>query len=164
MARPPSHVPTRKSAWPSKKAPGTGAPEDGVAYRRGHHQGRHTKKPGSTGTRLRRRKHPRVPASRDAWTMSSIRKSCGGHIRGSTRRSITSKNWLVDLPDGAPRSSSCRGGAPVPGRVGIPGLQDWLLTLNFSWAQELCIIMFVWMAKFGPLTACGPASTSASTS
>ncbi|MBI2313676.1 MAG: TRAP transporter small permease [Betaproteobacteria bacterium] len=27
--------------------------------------------------------------------------------------------------------------------------QDWLLTLNTSWAQELCIIMFVWMAKFG---------------
>jgi C4-dicarboxylate transporter DctQ subunit len=24
-----------------------------------------------------------------------------------------------------------------------------LLSLNFSWAQELCIIMFVWMAKFG---------------
>jgi C4-dicarboxylate transporter DctQ subunit len=21
--------------------------------------------------------------------------------------------------------------------------------LNFGWAQELCIIMFVWMAKFG---------------
>ena len=33
--------------------------------------------------------------------------------------------------------------------VNIPGLQDWLLGLNFSWAQELCIIMFVWMAKFG---------------
>ncbi len=31
----------------------------------------------------------------------------------------------------------------------IPGLQDWLLSLNTSWAQELCIIMFVWMAKFG---------------
>src|SRR6266702_5314706 len=31
----------------------------------------------------------------------------------------------------------------------IPGLQDWLLSLDFSWAQELCIIMFVWMAKFG---------------
>ena len=31
----------------------------------------------------------------------------------------------------------------------VPGLQDWLLSLNFSWAQELCIIMFVWMAKFG---------------
>jgi C4-dicarboxylate transporter DctQ subunit len=29
------------------------------------------------------------------------------------------------------------------------GLQDWLLTLNLGWAQELCIIMFVWMAKFG---------------
>ena len=33
--------------------------------------------------------------------------------------------------------------------MSIPGVQDWLLSLNFSWAQELCIIMFVWMAKFG---------------
>ncbi|MDT3735069.1 MAG: TRAP transporter small permease [Denitratisoma sp.] len=31
----------------------------------------------------------------------------------------------------------------------IPGVQDWLLGLNLGWAQELCIIMFVWMAKFG---------------
>lgn len=31
----------------------------------------------------------------------------------------------------------------------IPVLQDWLLTINIGWAQELCIIMFVWMAKFG---------------
>ena len=31
----------------------------------------------------------------------------------------------------------------------IPVAQDWLLGLSFSWAQELCIIMFVWMAKFG---------------
>lgn len=31
----------------------------------------------------------------------------------------------------------------------IPGLQDWLLSLNFGWSQELTIIMFVWMAKFG---------------
>lgn len=31
----------------------------------------------------------------------------------------------------------------------IPGLQDWLLQINMGWAQELCIIMFVWMAKFG---------------
>jgi C4-dicarboxylate transporter DctQ subunit len=31
----------------------------------------------------------------------------------------------------------------------IPYVQDWLLSLNFSWAQELCIYMFVWMAKFG---------------
>ena len=30
-----------------------------------------------------------------------------------------------------------------------PALQDWLLTINLSWAQELCIYMFVWMAKFG---------------
>jgi C4-dicarboxylate transporter DctQ subunit len=31
----------------------------------------------------------------------------------------------------------------------IPGLQDWLLGLNLSWAQEACIYMFIWMAKFG---------------
>jgi C4-dicarboxylate transporter DctQ subunit len=30
-----------------------------------------------------------------------------------------------------------------------PALQDWLLTINISWAQELCIYMFIWMAKFG---------------
>jgi C4-dicarboxylate transporter DctQ subunit len=31
----------------------------------------------------------------------------------------------------------------------IPGVQDWLLSLNMGWAQEFCIILFVWMAKFG---------------
>jgi C4-dicarboxylate transporter DctQ subunit len=31
----------------------------------------------------------------------------------------------------------------------IPGVQDWLLSVNMTWAQELTIIMFVWMAKFG---------------
>lgn len=30
-----------------------------------------------------------------------------------------------------------------------PALQDALLEINISWAQELCIYMFVWMAKFG---------------
>jgi len=30
-----------------------------------------------------------------------------------------------------------------------PALQDWLLTIHLSWAQELCIYMFIWMAKFG---------------
>jgi C4-dicarboxylate transporter DctQ subunit len=33
--------------------------------------------------------------------------------------------------------------------LAIPGVQDWLLRIHLSWAQELCIIMFVWMAKFG---------------
>ncbi len=33
--------------------------------------------------------------------------------------------------------------------LAIPVLQDWLITLNTSWAQELTIYMFVWMAKFG---------------
>ncbi|MBE0548748.1 MAG: TRAP transporter small permease [Rubrivivax sp.] len=31
----------------------------------------------------------------------------------------------------------------------VPVVQDWLLRQNMGWAQELCIIMFVWMAKFG---------------
>lgn len=26
---------------------------------------------------------------------------------------------------------------------------DWLFAINLTWAQELCIYMFVWMAKFG---------------
>jgi C4-dicarboxylate transporter DctQ subunit len=33
--------------------------------------------------------------------------------------------------------------------LAIPWLQDRLLALNLGWAQELCIYMFVWMAKFG---------------
>jgi C4-dicarboxylate transporter DctQ subunit len=33
--------------------------------------------------------------------------------------------------------------------LAIPGVQDFLLSLNLAWAQELCIYMFVWMAKFG---------------
>jgi C4-dicarboxylate transporter DctQ subunit len=32
---------------------------------------------------------------------------------------------------------------------GIPFLQDYTSRINMSWAQELCIFMFVWMAKFG---------------
>ena len=33
--------------------------------------------------------------------------------------------------------------------AGVPVLQDWVIRLDVSWAQELCIYMFVWMAKFG---------------
>ncbi|MFM8464364.1 MAG: TRAP transporter small permease [Burkholderiaceae bacterium] len=33
--------------------------------------------------------------------------------------------------------------------LAIPGLQDLLLQINTSWAQELTIYLFVWMAKFG---------------
>ncbi len=33
--------------------------------------------------------------------------------------------------------------------LSIPYVQDFLIGLNLSWAQELCIYMFVWMAKFG---------------
>ena len=31
----------------------------------------------------------------------------------------------------------------------IPVLQDAIIKINISWAQELCIYMSVWMAKFG---------------
>ena len=33
--------------------------------------------------------------------------------------------------------------------LSIPGVQDFLISLNLSWAQELCIYMFIWMAKIG---------------
>ena len=34
---------------------------------------------------------------------------------------------------------------------GVPmgAFQDFIIGINFSWAQELCIYMLVWMAKFG---------------
>ena len=31
----------------------------------------------------------------------------------------------------------------------VAAIQNVLIPLNMSWAQELCIYMFVWMAKFG---------------
>jgi len=33
--------------------------------------------------------------------------------------------------------------------VGIPVLYPIFYPLNLTWAQELCIYMFIWMAKFG---------------
>src|SRR5512134_2012877 len=33
--------------------------------------------------------------------------------------------------------------------LSIPVVQDFLLDLNLGWAQELCIYMFIWMAKIG---------------
>ncbi|KZD20727.1 TRAP transporter small permease [Tardiphaga sp. 1201_B9_N1_1] len=33
--------------------------------------------------------------------------------------------------------------------VGIPFFYPFLFPIHLSWAQELCILMFVWMAKFG---------------
>jgi C4-dicarboxylate transporter DctQ subunit len=32
---------------------------------------------------------------------------------------------------------------------GVPWIQDYTVKMDVSWAQELCIFMFVWMAKFG---------------
>src|SRR6202022_5103062 len=31
----------------------------------------------------------------------------------------------------------------------VPFLYPYLIPLHISWAQELCIYMFIWMAKFG---------------
>ena len=33
--------------------------------------------------------------------------------------------------------------------AGVPYIQDYAIRMDVSWAQELCIYMFVWMAKFG---------------
>ncbi len=33
--------------------------------------------------------------------------------------------------------------------VGIPLLYPYFYDINLTWAQELCIYMFIWMAKFG---------------
>jgi C4-dicarboxylate transporter, DctQ subunit len=33
--------------------------------------------------------------------------------------------------------------------TGVPFLYPYFIKLHISWAQELCIYMFVWMAKFG---------------
>ena len=33
--------------------------------------------------------------------------------------------------------------------TGVPFLYPLFIQLHMSWAQELCIYMFVWMAKFG---------------
>src|ERR1041384_4224403 len=33
--------------------------------------------------------------------------------------------------------------------VDIPVLYPYLFGINLAWSQELCIYMFIWMAKFG---------------
>src|SRR5436190_15264673 len=33
--------------------------------------------------------------------------------------------------------------------IGVPLLYPLLFPIHLSWAQELCIYMFVWVAKFG---------------
>jgi C4-dicarboxylate transporter DctQ subunit len=31
----------------------------------------------------------------------------------------------------------------------VPGLQEYVTRIDMTWAQELCIYMFIWVAKFG---------------
>ena len=42
-----------------------------------------------------------------------------------------------------------RYGLDMSATWGWDAAYDWLFALDLSWAQELCIYMFVWMAKFG---------------
>src|SRR3954465_9699874 len=56
--------------------------------------------------------------------------------RYSTGLSIDSAKWLTAH------------GVPVLPVV-LTGIYRWLASLDLSWAQELCIYMFIWMAKFG---------------
>jgi C4-dicarboxylate transporter DctQ subunit len=60
------------------------------------------------------------------------------------------EEWIITLLIGAATLVTF---AAVVHRYGsgfaIPGVQDWLISINMAWAQELTIIMFVWMAKFG---------------
>ena len=44
-----------------------------------------------------------------------------------------------------------------------PALYAYVHWIDLSWAQELCIYMFVWMPSSAPPTAFAPASTSVST-
>ena len=48
--------------------------------------------------------------------------------------------------------------------VGIPAWYPILFPINLSWAQELCIYMFVWWRSSARPMACAPAFMSASTS
>ena len=34
-------------------------------------------------------------------------------------------------------------------RMSCDAIYSWLVARDLSWAQELCIYMFIWMAKFG---------------
>jgi C4-dicarboxylate transporter DctQ subunit len=60
------------------------------------------------------------------------------------------EEWLVTLLIGAATLVTF---AAVVHRYGsgftIPVVQDWLISIDMAWTQELTIIMFVWMAKFG---------------
>jgi C4-dicarboxylate transporter DctQ subunit len=42
-----------------------------------------------------------------------------------------------------------RYGLDVSAAWGWDAAYDWLFAFDLSWAQELCVYMFVWMAKFG---------------
>src|SRR6476660_2110711 len=60
------------------------------------------------------------------------------------------EEWLITFLMGAAtllifRAVLHRYAAGLP----IPGVQDFLLKIDLSWAQELCVYMFVWMAKCG---------------
>ena len=74
-------------------------------------------------------------------------------IRGDSDAQVSrpSRGVADRFPDGRGHAAHLRGGRPSlrRGPRRFPAVQDALLKIDLSWAQELCIYMFVWMAKFG---------------
>jgi hypothetical protein len=90
--------------------------------------------------------------------------SVGGRRRSEREVPGSSRGVDHHVPDGRGHAAHLRGGAPpLLCRAADSRLQDALLKIDLSWAQELCIYMFVWMASSALLRRHAPASASAST-
>jgi len=78
----------------------------------------------------------------EEWLIASLIAAATGLIfiavlhRYGTGASIDFAKWLTAQ------------GVPVLPAF-FTGIYRWLASLDVSWAQELCIYMFIWMAKFG---------------
>jgi len=78
----------------------------------------------------------------EEWLIATLIAGATGLIffavlhRYGTGVSIDSAKWLAAH------------GVPVIPDV-LRAIYSWLASLDVSWAQELCIYMFIWMAKFG---------------
>lgn len=64
------------------------------------------------------------------------------------------EEWLISLLMGAATliiffAVTHRYALDFSAKYQLTLLYDWLFKFSFTWAQELCIYMFVWMAKFG---------------
>ena len=102
----------------------------------------------------------RRPASTQAKPLTDWRTgSAGGNRSGHLHRRELGASCCIDPrsargnpdrePDGGGDAADLRRRrASLRVRHSVP-LSDFCIRFNLSWAQELCIYMFVWMAKFG---------------